>query len=99
MNAAIRAHLIDADDFERMKAMAPENVASLDTYEAFVAWNTQCVNMFSANDATWAQTLIGLCTLLKTGKLKMVDMESCGEWNASGFYFNASKTLVLVHPR
>jgi hypothetical protein len=37
--------------------------------------------------------------MLKTGTLKMVDMESCGEWTADSFYFNVKKELVIAHSR
>jgi hypothetical protein len=98
MTAAILAHLVNEEDFERIRDMEPDNVAGLETYEAFVEWNTNCVNEFSAG-ATWAQTLIGICAMLRQGTLKMVDMESCGEWTADSFYFNAKKELVIAHPR
>ena len=96
---AILARLLHEDDFERIRDMEPDNVAGLETYEAFVEWNTSCVNEFIANGVNWAQTLNGICQMLKTGTLKMVDMESCGEWAADSFYFNAKKELVIVHPR
>lgn len=99
MNANILAHLLHEDDFERIRASSPENVEGLETYEAFVTWNTNCVDGFIANGVNWAQTLIGICSMLKTGTLKMVDMESCGEWTAYSFYFNANKELVIVHPQ
>jgi hypothetical protein len=99
MNANILARLVDEDDFERIRDIQPENVEGLETYEAFVEWNTNCVNEFSARDVAWAQTLIGICAMLRHGQLKMVDMESCGEWTAGGFYFNAKKELVIAHPR
>ena len=99
MNASILAHLVQEDEFERIRDLEPDNIAGLETYKAFVDWNTNCVNEFSARDVAWAQTLIGICAMLRHGTLKMVDMESCGEWTAGGFYFNAKKELVIAHPR
>jgi hypothetical protein len=99
MNASILARLVDESDFERIQHFEPENVAGMDTYAAFVEWNSKCVAEFQADGVAWAQTLLGICAMLKMGTLKMVDMEGCGEWRASGFYFNAKKELVIAHPR
>jgi hypothetical protein len=96
MNANILTHLLEDCEFERMQDFEPENVAGMDDYAAFVAWNARCVADLSDDDRAG---LKGVCALLKKGTLKMVDMESCGEWTACGFYFNAKKELVIVHPR
>jgi hypothetical protein len=86
--------LLEKHEFERMQDMAPENVAAWATYDAFVEWNKQC---FAATVMPVA--LIGICALVRKGAMKMVDMESCGEWTACSFYFNAKKQIVIVHPR
>jgi len=98
MTAAILAYLVHEENFERIRDLEPDNVAGLETYAAFVEWNTNCVHEFIANGVNSVQTLVGICQMLKTGTLKMVDMESCGEWAAESFYFNAKKELVIVHP-
>jgi hypothetical protein len=96
MNASILAYLLEDCEFERMQYMNPKNVEGIDDYAAFVEWNARCVANLS--DEMLA-VLTGVCTLLKNDALKMSDMEDCGEWGASGFYFNAKKQLVIVHPR
>jgi len=96
MNANILAHLLEDCEFERMQDMNPKNVEGMDDYAAFVAWNARCVADLSDD---MRAALTGVCALLKKGTLKMADMEDCGEWGASGFYFNAKKQLVIVHPR
>jgi len=96
MNANILTYLLKDYEFERLQDMSPENVAGMDDYAAFVAWNARCVADLSDEDRAGLKSV---CALLKKGTLKMADMEDCGEWTASGFYFNAKKELVIVHDR
>ena len=96
MSINILSNLVNKYDFKRMRDLEPENVAGLDTWEAFVTWNTQCVAGLTEEERVF---LKGLCSMLEKSALRMVDMESCGEWRASAFYFNAKKVLCIVHPR
>jgi len=96
MTDYILSNLVDMYDFRRIREHEPANVDGLNTWEAFVAWNTQCIAALSDEERVF---LKGLCSMLEKSTLRMVDMESCSEWRASGFYFNAKKVLCIVHPR
>jgi hypothetical protein len=96
MNSNILSHLLEDCEFERMQHFEPNNITGMHDYAAFIAWNARCISDLSNEDR---EGLKQVCSLLKKGKLKMVDMEECCEWKASSFYFNANKELVIVHPR
>ena len=96
MNADILAHILKDCEFYRMQHYEPDNILGINDYAAFLAWNALCISELSNEDVAGLEQV---CKLIKNETLKMMDMEECREWHASGIYFNSKKELVIVHPR
>ena len=71
--------------------------SSLDAmYQKFREWNLKCVNDMYEDEM---EHLDWLCDWIAKGKVRNMDMESCGEYHTEGFYFNAAKRLVIYSGR
>jgi len=92
----IMSYLVTEHDFERMQAYNSSGIAGLNSYHEFLGWNIACVNALSELDRF---VLEALCAQLNAGAVNLVDMESCVEWAACGFYYNQQKALCIIHPR
>lgn len=66
------------------------------TYEEFLNFNKECINLLSHNEKEWLTTL---CNKINNNQICLVDEESCVEWEAYCFYYNKNKQLCLIHPR
>jgi len=96
----IVGYLLGRDDFERKQDLRYESAYHGSNFEnewdAFLDWNTTCINELSAEDRACLSTL---CKMIRHNNVKLVDMESCSEFQAFAFYYNEKKQLCLVNPR
>ena len=67
-----------------------------ESYEEFLEWNMKCLTESPPDDAIW---LTGLCKRIKNSKIKLMDEESCSQFQASEFFFDSDKNIVIVNPR
>ena len=94
MNNNILGYLVSEHDYERIQYNKDE--LADETWESFLEWNTACVSALSAEDRTW---LADLCVRMSRNMIKLVDLESCAEFQAFAFYYNKNKQLYIVNPR
>ena len=80
--------------FDRMQDL--NDKLKFENYETFKKFNIECLNEMNTDQILWLRTM---CEMIKNNKIKMVDEECCGEWEAYAFYFNNKKKLCIVHPR
>jgi len=66
------------------------------TYDKFVQWNQKCLNEMYEDDM---EHLEWLCEWIAKGNVRNMDMESCGEFQTEGIYFNKDKKLVIYNGR
>ena len=67
-----------------------------ENYEEFLEWNVKCLTELTPDDAIW---LTGLCKRIRNHKLKLMDEESCSQFDAYAFFFDTDKNIVIVNPR
>ena len=65
-------------------------------YQKFRDWNLKCLNGMYEDDM---EHLDWLCDWIAEGKVRNMDMESCGEFHTEGIYFNKDKELVIYNGR
>ena len=58
------------------------------SYDKFVQWNKNCILNLCEDEL---EHLDWLCDWIAKGKVRNVDMESCGEFTTEGIYFNKNK--------
>jgi hypothetical protein len=66
------------------------------SYEQFIQWNQNCILNLCEDEL---EHLNWLCDWIAKGKVRNVDMESCGEFQTQGVYFNKDKKLVIYNGR
>ena len=66
------------------------------SYNDFLLYNKECLEELSHKDLKWVWRL---CKFMDSGKVGMMDLEGCGMWKASCFFYDLNKELVIVHPR
>jgi hypothetical protein len=98
-NIQLSKYIIGENDFLRIQAdVTGEPIGWLEdmTYAEFLDWNNKCIYELTNEEDAW---LVGLCGLMKNGRIMLQDMESCVQFEAYGFYFNLDKKIVIVNPR
>jgi hypothetical protein len=93
--ADIMSFVVDSYDFERMVDSEYSGV-SASNYTDFLAWNTQCLTELTADERLWVQSL---CERIKKNKIRLMDMEPCSAFVASGLFYDKKKNLCIVNPR
>jgi hypothetical protein len=93
--AEIMSFVVDSYDFERM-AGSEDSGVSVSNYTDFLAWNTQCLMKLPPDELLWVQ---GLCERIKKNKIRLMDMEPCSAFVASGLFYDKKKNLCIVNPR
>ena len=66
------------------------------SYDKFVQWNKNCILNLCEDEL---EHLDWLCDWIAKDKVRNVDMESCGEFQTDGVYFNKDKKLVIYNGR
>jgi hypothetical protein len=66
------------------------------SYDKFVQWNKNCILNLCEDEL---EHLDWLCEWIAKGRVRNVDMESCGEFSTEGIYFNKDKKLVIFNGR
>jgi hypothetical protein len=89
----IMTFMVNAADYARMQEMNDETDVDM-SFEQFLEWNMNCLRKLSEDELKWVH---GLCERIH--RIKVVDLESCGEWKADGLYFNMKEELCIFHPR
>jgi len=89
-------YLVAECEWERMVDQECKAINPSLSYSEFVAYNTTCLEELSPKDLKWVQRL---CKRLNSEKVGMMDLECCGIWKASCFFYDLNKELVIVHPR
>jgi hypothetical protein len=66
------------------------------SYDKFVEWNRKCLDLMDDDEL---EHLGWLCDAIAQGKVRNMDMESCGEFRTEGLYFNQDSVLVIYNGR
>jgi hypothetical protein len=88
--------IIDRYTFERLVDLAEIHKYPFDTYSSFYDHNIKCISDLTDTNKEW---LLTLCNKMKDRMINLVDEESCVEFEAHAFYFNAKKELCITNPR
>ena len=96
MIQSIIEHLIDEDDYERMKTIGYKGINTELNYYEFIQWNVSCLQKLSIEEQSW---VFVLCKKISECTIGMMDMEDCSVWKAYGFYYDTEGHLCLVNPR
>ena len=86
----IKTFIISEDTYDRMAAFV-----SMD-YKEFVIWNKMCIDKLSVEDKDWIQ---GLLLRMETGKISVMDEESCVPLPVHRIYFDGNARLIITCPR
>lgn len=81
-------------DYERMQSS--DDIYDEMPYDEFISWNIDCIQKQTKEEADW---LNGLCARLSRHRIKTMDLESCSEFVATGFYFDQHARLIIYNPR
>jgi hypothetical protein len=93
----IISHLLDDDDFERLKEMREDdNIYNNMSYDEFVDWNSKKIDALNMNEMKWLYMLL---TYMASEKINLIDMEDCGSWTATAFFYHMDGKLCITHPR
>jgi hypothetical protein len=93
---AIMMHILDRDDFERMKSINEGSKYDKMSYDDFLQWNRFKIDALDKEEISWLSMLIAY---ISSYEIKLVDMEDCGRWTASAFFYDMDANLCIVHPR
>jgi hypothetical protein len=66
------------------------------SYDKFVEWNRKCLDLMDDDEL---EHLGWLCDAIAQGKVRNMNMESCGEFQTDGLYFNEDTVLVIYNGR
>jgi len=86
--------LPDEYEYERMQGMN-ENYENENYYD-FTIWNYECLRNMTVEDRV---SLMWLCKKIKNNMINLLDMESCCEFTASGFYFDKDANICITNSR
>jgi hypothetical protein len=92
-SANVEYYLPQEHDYMRMADMNDDYTMC---YAEFIAWNLKKISELSEEDRAW---LKGLCRRIRSDKIRLMDHESCVEWDACGFYYDVRGHLCIMHPR
>jgi hypothetical protein len=81
-------------DYERMQSS--KDVYDEMPYGEFIAWNMNCIEKQTKEETEWLKSL---CARLSRHRIKTMDLESCSEFVATGFYFDQHARLIIYNPR
>jgi hypothetical protein len=88
------AFLPDERDYERMQSIHDHYDEM--TFHEFISWNIECIQKQTKEEEAWLNTL---CARLSRHRIKTMDLESCSEFVATGFYFDQHARLIIYNPR
>lgn len=90
----IEFYLPTDNDYERMSDMNDDynNIS----YSQFIKWNLNCIKGLSPEDFLWVKSL---CRLIRSSKIRSMDLEHCSAFEVSGLYYNLEGNLCLTTPR
>ena len=88
------AFLPDEHDYERMQSIHDHYDEM--TFDEFISWNIECIQKQTKEEEAWLNTL---CERLSRHRMKTMDLESCTEFVATGFYFDQHARLIIYNPR
>jgi hypothetical protein len=64
------------------------------SYDKFVEWNRKCLDLMDDDEL---ERLGWMCDAIEQGKVRNMDMESCGQIRTEGLYFNQDTVLVVYN--
>ena len=87
-------YILKEDDYKRMS----ENNSMYEdiSYDNFLLWNTFKIDTLDNDGISWLSKLI---EYISSNKVNLIDMEDCGSWTASAFFYDMDAKLCIVHPR
>ena len=88
------AFLPDERDYERMQSIHDHYDEM--TFHEFISWNIECIQKQTKEEEAWLNTL---CARLSRHRIQTMDLESCSEFVATGFYFDQHARLIIYNPR
>ena len=83
-------------DYEFSRMTDNSDTYSEMTYEQFVEWNRECFNSASDEERGFLKQI---CMSITNGRIGLMDLESCSQFQASGVYFNPTKMICIFNPR
>ena len=92
----LTTYIISEYTFKRLVNLAEIHKYPFDTYSNFYDHNMKCIGDLIDSDREW---LLTLCNKMHCKMINLVDEESCVEFEAYAFYFNADKKLCITNPR
>jgi hypothetical protein len=94
MKKAIMQYILGEGDYKRMR----ENNSEYEnmSYDDFLLWNTCKIDTLDNDGISWLSKLI---EYISSNKVNLIDMEDCGSWTASAFFYDMNANMCIVHPR
>ena len=89
-------YLVHECEYERMLGEECDKIDISLSYNDFILYNKSCLEKLSPERLNWVWSL---CKELDNEKIGMMDLECCGVWKATCFFYDLYKNLVIVHPR
>ena len=89
-------YLVAECEYERMLGEECKAIDPSLSYDDFVLYNKSCLEELSPKRLKWVWRL---CKELDSEKIQMMDLEDCGLWKATCFFYDLNMNLVIVHPR
>lgn len=83
------------ESYEGERFVVPETGERM-TYEDFIIWNNTCISNMTQNDRLILQSF---GNMIKNGKFKIMDEESCVAFTATEIYIDMDSKICIVNPR
>jgi hypothetical protein len=93
---AIRDQIIYEYVFNRIRDYGYADRFAFKTYKEFMEWQQKCLAEMSGDDYNW---ISGLCRRIRNGKIRLMDEETCVDFEAGIMYFDANRNIVIINPR
>ena len=93
---AIRSQIIDEHVFKRIRDYGYGDGFPFKTYKEFMEWQEKCLAEMSGDDCTWIR---GLCSRVSNGKVRLMDEDTCVDYQADMIYFDVDRKVVIMNSR
>lgn len=92
----IRDQIIDEHVFNRIRDYGYADRFPFKVYKEFMEWQEKCLNEMSGDDYNW---ITGLCRRIRNRKVRLMDEETCVDFEAGIMYFDPDRKIVIINPR
>jgi hypothetical protein len=94
MKKAIMQYILNEDDYKRIR----ENNSMYEnmSYDDFLLWNNCKIDALDKDEISCLSKLI---KYISSNRVNLIDMEDCGSWRASAFFYDMNADMCIVHDR